>query len=488
MSKAKSSKKSSSPTFTYEGAVTLFKQGQEEVVDVLLEMTARIKELEGMKAKNSKNSSKPPSSDGLSKPAPKGLRKKSKRKSGGQKGHKGSSLKRKKKPDIIEVHNVDHCENCGCNLEDEKVLREQSRQVFDIPPVQLVVTEHRTQVKRCSCGHITMSQFPDGVNAPVQYGSRIKAMSVYLNQYQLLPYARLCETMRDLFKAPLSEGTLANMIHQAGELSQKSVDQIRETLLESKVVHFDETGMRRKGKTNWMHYACTPKMSLFTLHKKRGKEAMDAAGVLPEFKGTAIHDYWKSYYQYDCAHALCNVHHLRDLIYIHEQLGQNWAKEAIETLLQIKKSVDTAKQEGKSLLSSKTVQNHEIKWDEILKKGYAENPDLPPPKKKKRGRVAKGKARNLIERFDHQRHEVLAFMYNFDIPFDNNLAENGIRMNKVKQKISGCFRSIEYSEDFCKIRSYICTARKNAIGAFNSIIQLFEGHSILDLISNSVAE
>lgn len=202
---------------------------------------------------------------------------------------------------------------------------------------------------------------------------------------------------------------------------------------------------------------------------------MDAAGVLPVFEGAAIHDYWKSYYQYECSHALCNAHHLRDPTYVHEQMDRPWAEEAIETLLAIKESVDAAKAEGQAALPLETLRHHEHRWEEILGKGYAANPDPPPPKKKKRGPRAKGKALNLVERFDHRRNEVLAFMHDFDIPFDNNLAERDLRMNKVKQKISGGFRSTLHSEDFCRIRSYICTARKNATGAFEALSGLFRG-------------
>ena len=421
------------------------------------------------------SSSKPPSSDGLAKPAPKSRRTSSGRKPGGQKGHKGHTLQASKKPDTIETHRVGHCEKCGLDLGDKEAQRVEKRQVHDIPPVKLLVTEHRVEVKQCPCGHVNKAAFPDGVGAPVQYGPRIKAAAIYLNGYQLLPYARLCETLRDLFGISISEGTLANMVRQAGQLAEESVDRIREALGASAVVHFDETGMRRNGKTNWMHCACTPTMSLFTLHARRGREAMDDAGVLPGFEGTAIHDYWKSYYQYECPHALCNAHHLRDLTYIHEQLGQPWAEEAIETLLSIKESVEAAKAAGLAALTPKMLRRHELRWDGILGKGYAANPDPPPPKKKKRGPRAKGKARNLVERFDHRRHEVLAFMHDFDIPFDNNLAERDLRMNKVKQKISGGFRSTKHSEDFCRIRSYICTVRKNATGAFEALSGLFRG-------------
>ncbi|WP_136062248.1 IS66 family transposase [Pontiella sulfatireligans] len=468
---------------TREDALAVFRLGPDAVADVLLGMDeriraqdARIAKLEGMMAKNSRNSSKPPSSDGLAKPAPKSLRKKSGRKPGGQQGHPGGTLERRKNPDVVEAHRVDRCEKCGCDLRNEKAQGMEQRQVFDIPPVELLVTEHQAEVKQCACGHTTTAAFPEGVVAPVQYGPCIKATAIYLNGYQLLPYARLCETLRDLFNTPLSEGTLANMVRQAGRLAQGSVDGIRDALGAAAVVHFDETGMRRNGKTNWMHCASTPTMSLFTLHNRRGMEAMDAAGVLPGFAGTAVHDYWKSYYHYKCSHALCNAHHLRDLTYIHEQMEQPWAEEAIGTLLSIKEGVEAAKAAGSAALAPDTLRDFEQRWQQVLDQGYAANPDPPPPKKKKRGPPAKGKARNLVERFDHRRREVLAFMHDFDIPFDNNLAERDLRMNKVKQKISGCFRDTGHSEDFCRIRSYICTARKNTTGAFEALSGLFQAH------------
>lgn len=482
MSKNPPQENTTPPALTREDALAVFRLGPDAVAETLVGMDARIRmqdariaRLEGMLAKNSRNSSKPPSTDGPAKPAPKSRRRKSGRKPGGQEGHKGETLRPSQTPDMVETHGVDRCEKCGCDLRNEVAQGVERRQVFDIPPVEPAVTEHRAESKRCACGHTTKAAFPEGVGAPVQYGPRIRAAAVYLNGYQLLPYARLCETLRDLYGAPVSGGTLANMLRRGGRLAGESVDGIREALAASPAVHFDETGLRRNGKTHWMHCASTPSLSLFTLHAKRGAEAMDAAGVLPGYRGTAIHDHWKPYHRYECSHALCNAHHLRDLAYIHEQMGQPWAGEAIETLVSIKDGVDAAKAAGLAALAPETLRDFEQRWDAILAQGYAANPDPPPPEKKKRGPPAKGKARNLVERFDLRRGEVLAFMHDFGIPFDNNQAERDLRMNKVKQKVSGGFRSVAHSDDFCRLRSYICTARKNAVGAFEALCGLFTG-------------
>jgi transposase len=380
------------------------------------------------------------------------------------------------KPDHTIIYPVDQCQSCGHRLADEASIDVEKRQVFDIPPIQMEVTEHKAQIKECShCGHLNKAAFPEQVKAPVQYGPRLKAIAVYLRQYQLLPYNRTRELFRDLFSTDLSEGTLTNITDTCSELLEHPIDQIQKQLEQSPVVNFDETGSSVYGKRQWLHSASTPNLTYFEIHPKRGSHAMDHMGILPNFKGRAIHDFWKPYFKYHCDHGLCNAHHLRELIFLHEQHGQRWAKNMIDCLIDIKKAVDEAKISTDTLLK-KQIHKFETRYQNILDKGYNENP-LPKKKstKKKRGRPKKSKARNLLERLDEHRKEVLAFMYDFKVPFDNNLAERDLRMAKVQQKISGTFRSQDGANAFCRIRSYISTTRKNAVNAIEAIVNAFAG-------------
>jgi len=478
---------------TRQEAEAIYDAGKETVVRVLLMMDARIRaleervqSLENQLAKNSRNSSKPPSSDGFKKPAPKSLRKKGKRKSGGQPGHTGHTLKMADKPDHTEVHRVKECEHCGRSLADQSADSVEKRQVHDLPPLRLIVTEHHAETKTCSCGHLNKAAFPEGVNAPAQYGEGIKAAAVYLKNYQFLPYDRTCELLNDVFGCPMSEGTLCNIIAQSHTLAAAPVEKIKALIEQAAVAHFDETGSRVDGKLWWLHSASTAQATYYDIHRKRGSEAIDHIGILPDFLGRAIHDFWKPYFGYDCLHGLCNAHHLRELIFVHEQHQQDWADRMIDCLLDIKEAVDLAKQ-NTDHLPAKQIQAFEARYQQILDEGYAQNPLPPLPRnaKKKRGRRKKTKARNLLERLDEHRAEALAFMYDFNVPFDNNQAERDLRMMKVQQKISGMFRTEDGAKAFCRIRSYISTARKNAVGAMDALTRLFSGNPFVPTFDTS---
>jgi len=446
----------------------------------------RVRHLEEQLAKNSRNSSKPPSSDGFKKPSPKSLRRKGQRKSGGQPGHTGHTLKMVEKPNYTEVHHVDLCKSCRRSLTDQEPDSVEKRQVHDLPPRRLIVTEHQAEIKKCSCGHLNKAAFPEGVNAPTQYGDGVKAAAVYVKNYQYLPYERACELLDDLLGCPLSEGTLANIISQCDDLAEKPVAQIKEIIEQTSVAHFDETGSRVESKLWWLHSASTANATYYDIHRKRGSEAIDAIGILPDFTGRAIHDFWKPYFGYSCLHGLCNAHHLRELIFVHEQHQQDWANHMIDCLLEIKAAVDQAKHTTDHL-DEKQIQDFEAHYQQILDEGYARNPlaPLPPNTKKKRGRRKKSKPRNLLERLDEHRREALAFMYDFNVPFDNNLAERDIRMMKVQQKISGMFRTEDGAKAFCRIRSYISTARKNAVGAMDALTRLFSGNPFVPVFDTS---
>lgn len=474
----------------------IYELGPEAVVKALCDLSAenaalreenvllqeRLKTLEERLAQNSHNSSKPPSSDGHDKPAPRSLRPRAERKSGGQPGHKGYTLKMVKNPEHIVRHRVDKCEKCGRSLKEKKATDIERRQVFDIPPVKIEVTEHQAELKKCLCGHLNKAAFPEDVTAPVQYGPDIRAKAVYLRDYQLLPLERTCEVLRDFFGCEMGEGTLNNTANKCSQVLEEPVEEIKQHLIGSPVVNFDETGCRVNSERQWLHVAGTENLTYYQIHPKRGSIAMDEMGILPHFAGTAIHDFWKPYFKYKSKHGLCNAHHLRELTFVYEVKGQVWAKHMIDCLLNIKKTVDEAKILTDSL-PEKQIRKFEEDYEKILKEGYAKNP-LPEKStsgKKKRGKRKKSKARNLLERLDNYREEALGFMYDFSVPFDNNLGERDVRMMKVQQKISGCFRSEDGAKVFSRIRSYISTARKNGINAIDALKKAIAGVPFMPL-------
>ena len=260
-------------------------------------------------AKNSRNSSKPPSSDGFKKPSPKSLRKKGKRKSGGQPGHTGHTLKRVETPDHIQVHHVEECECCRRSLADQPAESVEKRQVHDLPVLRLIVTEHQAEIKQCSCGRLNKATFPEGVHAPVQYGPGVKAAAVYLKNYQFLPFERTCELLGDLFGCGISEGALANILAGCAQRLKDPLLSIKEHIEQASVAHFDESGSRVESKLWWLHSASTANATDYDIHRKRGSEAMDHIGILPDFTGRAVHDFWKPYFGYCCLHGLCNAHY-----------------------------------------------------------------------------------------------------------------------------------------------------------------------------------
>ena len=316
----------------------------------------------------------------------------------------------------------------------------------------------------------------------MQYGSGVKATAVYLKNYQFLPYERTCELLGDLFGCAMSEGTLANLIDECHERLEAPVQQIKAQIAQAPVAQFDESGARVEKKLWWLHAASTITATHYDIHPKRGTAAMDAIGILPDFGGRAIHDFWKPYFRYGGTHGLCNAHHLRELIFVHEQYQQDWAEAMIHCLLDIKAAVALSKP-----LTATQIQLFESRYQSILNDGYAANPLSVSPDSagKKRGRTKKTKPRNLLERLDTHRLEVLAFMYDFNVPFDNNLAERDIRMMKVQQKISGTFRSESGAHAFCRIRSYISTARKNALGAMEAILRVFAGNPFVPVANTT---
>jgi transposase len=446
-----------------EAATELFFQ----LLEKYKALEARVKELEHQLAKNSHNSSKPPSSDGFKKKT-KSLRTRSGRSVGGQKGHRGTTLRRVEKPDETVIHKVETCEKCHRSLKKSPVVDYEKRQVFDIPLVKIKVTEHQGEIKECPrCSTINKASFPASVTQPVQYGTELKGRAVYLTVRHHIPYERTAEILWDFYEAQVSVATIFKANNECSQAVTESVAAIKEQLIASEVVNFDESGLRCEKKNHWIHSAGTPVLTHYTAHTKRGKEAMDAAGILPNFKGRAVHDHFKSYFNYDCLHSLCNAHHLRELIFLYERDKQNWAKSMIKLLLHIKEAVDQAKSEGKNHLSDEALRAFRHRYRRLIRQGLKANPNRDPARKK----LKRSKAQNMLRRLQDFEEEVLAFMTDFRVPFDNNLAERDIRMIKLQQKISGCFRTKKGAEMFCRIRSYISTAQKQNY----NIMQVLKG-------------
>ena len=463
----------------------VYAQGEEAVialVEGLLErinaLEERVEALENQLKKDSHNSSKPPSSDGFK---TKSLRQKSDRPSGGQPGHPGSNLEWSDTLASTEIHSVLSCQGCGNSLLNTAVQSWDVRQVHDLPPTQLEVTEHQCEVKCCpKCGIVNRGQFPSGVQHPIQYGARLEAWIVYLMVVQLLPSLRICQMLKEAFGISVSEGTLYNIRKRCFDALEGPEQAIKEALQVSKVVHFDETGFRVASQLWWLHVGCTDSLTFYFIHTKRGKKAMDAMGLLPDFKGNAVHDGWASYSQYACQHSLCNAHHLRELIFILEEYKQSWAQEMIDLLVEMNLAVNLAKNTGLTSLESFQVTGFEQNYGEILERGLKENLALPIPENapKRKGRPKQSKAKNLLDRLKSHSEAVLRFIHNFQVPFDNNQAERDIRMMKLKQKISGSFRSESGAEIFSRIRGYLSTLQKQGHDLFDALVQLFRGAPI----------
>lgn len=449
----------------------------EGLLERIEQLEARVEALESQKSKHSRNSSKPPSGDGFGKRT-RSLRSKSERSSGGQAEHPGTTLEWSEEVDWVVDHPVEQCLGCGASLADEPVEGHIIRQVHDLPPLEIEITEHQAEVKCCPvCGLENQGRFPTEVSHAVQYGSVLKGVMVYLMEGQLLPSGRTVEVLDEVFGASVSEGTLYNVRAQCFEAIEPITTAIATTLQQTTVEHFDETGMRINGKLWWLHVACTSGLTYYFVHPKRGKAAIDDMNILPGFQGKAVHDSWHSYGSYEsCTHYLCNAHHLRELTFIFERYEQPWAFQMLLLLGTIKHQVDLAKAKGQSILAPELVLEFEHRYQAVLEQGLAANPPPPPTEgKPKRGRVKQSPPRNLLNRLKLNQAAVLGFMHDFVVPFDNNQAERDLRMMKLKQKISGGFRSAEGAKMFCRIRGYLSTLRKQGIPVLDALVSLFMG-------------
>lgn len=423
---------------------------------------------------DSHNSHTPPSSDQSR--LPKSLRAPSDRPPGAQEGHRGHHLAFSENPDHIKRHRLDRCEHCGADVSEAPVQEILRRQVYELPPLRLEITEHQAEVKRCPCCQKTLqAPFPEGVDQKSQYGPRVKGLLVYLNNYQLVPYQRIGELFYDLFAQPLSAGLIYTANQSASERLSATEAHIKAALTCAPVVHFDETGLYEKGKRIWLHSASTEHYTYDKADQKRGKQAMDRAGILPDFTGVAVHDHFESYTSYEiCAHAFCNAHHARELTCAYEQDHKTWAKEMKDLLFEIKDTVEHEKAQGKSTLDPAQRDAFRLRYRTLIETAKKDYPDPPPKEKGQRGRLKQDKSKNLLDRLERYETDTLRFMYDFRVPFDNNLAERDLRMIKVKQKISGTFRSEEGSAFFCRIRGVISTWRKQGQHILESLTRCFQ--------------
>ncbi len=453
----------------------LFRLIEEQQLE-LATLKAQVKELEARLATNSRNSSKPPSSDSFAKKT-KSLRQPSSKKSGAQTGHPGSTLSYVETPDRLVIHDPVQCATCGCALgEVSATLCPERRQVFDLPPLKLEVTEHKVSVKECpQCDHKNVGAFPESVPTGPSYGEGVRSLALYLNKEHFIPSLRTCAIVQDLFNQLLAEGTLQRAVEfcalELGEVEEV----IKEAVVHARVGHFDETGMHVAGKRGWLHSASTAHWTHYAYHDKRGCVATEEIGILPQFTGRACHDGYQAYMTYACAHSLCNAHHLRELTFLDEQLGRAWAHEMKALLLEIKQRVDEAKQRGDSGLPGQREASFTQRYEEVLRKGFAAEAKEPAPASGKRGRKKQSKAKNLLDRLRKYKEETLCFMKDFAVPFDNNLAERDLRMMKVQQKVSGCFRTEQGARDFCRIRSYISTMKKQGHNVLEALRSVFAG-------------
>jgi transposase len=459
----------------------LEKFDKEQLIDLLLllfeqnaALELRVAELEERINQNSTNSSKPPSSDGYDKPSPKSLRKKSGKKPGGQYGHQGHGLKISREIKRTVEIKPEICPCCGNDLHGQEGKRVESRYEHEIPEVTVETTRYDVFERQCpQCGTVSRGGFPERVTGTQQYGPRLRAYMVMLLQYGMVGMQRLKNIIAALFGVRISEGTIASTVGRCAGRLGEAVEAIKGAVIRSPVVCFDETGMRNRGVLWWLHTASTGGLVYLQIHPKRGNEAMEAIGILPVFCGVAVHDCLKSYWAYVCLHALCNAHVLRELVGILENTGQAWAGKMIDLLVAMKDVVQKYRESGRKELSAYYRQKFSEAYDKLVRAGQRVNPAAVKVEGK-RGRTKQSKGRLLVDRLKEHKEEYLRFIRDFDVPFDNNQAERDFRMGKVKQKVSGCFRSDEGALAFATIQTFIQTIHKHHLSIWDELVKVFQ--------------
>lgn len=434
----------------------------------LEEQSTKITELEARLNQNSKNSSKPPSSDGFTKP--RSLRKSNGKKVGGQPGHKGSGFKLRNPPDFIISHNPLNCSSCA-DADTCMAIRHVSNRRYEVDiEIKAKTTEHQVLCVTCPRTNESLTgHFPVGINSTVQYGVNLKALAVSLNTIGMVSLNHIHKILSDVFDVPLSAATIATMVKKCAHAVSKTVSDVKDVILGEPLIHFDETGIRIDGKLHWAHIACTKNLTYLSIQEKRGNEGMDAASILPNYDGTGIHDCWSSYFKYDrIRHGLCCSHLLRELTAVTENYHQKWAQKLADLLLEMKHTKERFILEGQYEAPEYVWQKYSKKYDEIVGEAQAQNP-LPEKDPRKKGRPSRGKVGALVDRLLLRKDQWLLFFTDWTVPFSNNQAEQDFRMFKVKQKVAGCFRTKEGTEDFACITSFVSTARKRGISPFSAI-------------------
>jgi transposase len=462
---------SSGPVASYEQLAALVVEQAAQIE----RLTARVAELERRLGLNSRNSSKPPSSDGLAKPMPRSLRERSGRRPGGQPGAEGTTLRQVADPDEVVEHRPGSCRGCRAGLGGATVASVVVRQVFDVPAIRVRVIEHRLLACRCGgCGTVTDATVPAGVGAPVQYGPGITAIVVYLAVRQHLPVDRLAEVCAEVLGVRVSTGWIAGRLRPAAQALTGFTERAAAAVRAAPVAHFDESGARVAGRNRWLHSASTPTLTCYHLDDKRGKAAMDAAGILPAFGGVAVHDCWPAYFRYtSIAHAVCNAHILRELTGWHETDPQRqaWAKDTIDLLVEANQAVVAARAAGRTGLDCTQLAAFDLRWGEHIAAAYTVNP------RPEAGRGVRIVA--LIDRLRTATTEIWRFTRDFAVPFDNNQAERDIRMVKLQVKISGTWRTVDGARDWLTIRAYISTIAKNGLNIHQALRDALTGNAWL---------
>jgi transposase len=442
-------------------------------------LRARVEKLEAERNRHSGNSSKPPSSDTVTQRAAQNARRaswgkqKKGRKPGKQPGSEGRNLAQVATPDLVVRHAPGRCPACQACLGDAPVVGVEIRQVFDLPDPRLVVAEHRVERRHCSCGIATSGAFPPEAAAPACWGPRVRAVAAYLVVRQHLPVARTAELLEDVLGVPVSTGWLAGLPAQAVDGLGGFIADLKSRLCAAPLLHVDETGGRTSGTREWIHVASTPLLTLLDCHPRRGVEATDAIGVLPGFGGVAMHDRWTPYWRNGCTHAVCGAHLLRDLAGVAEIASQaSWAEAMARLLLDAKEQAEQARTAGAGAVEEATRERIRQRFDEIVAEGMAANPT---PLRWSGRTPLERRSYNLVVALGEHKDEALRYLDDTSLPFDNNQAERDLRMVKLQQKVSGCFRTHVGARRFCAIRSYISTAQKHGVRALDVLVQLFGG-------------
>ena len=467
-----------------------------EIINLLLQtnldLQHRVQELENRLNLNSSNSSIPPSKDPLSKKVKnsRNSRENTGKLPGGQPGHPGKTLVPKNEPDDVIDYTADFCSHCNSILSTTDQFFVEERQEVEIPEVQAQYIAHRIYACTCPrCNSLNKGEFPSHIKHKIQYGFRLTAFVAYLAAYQLIPVKRLTETLIDLLGCPISQGTVINMTQRVSSNLDEFTETVKNLLIHSPVIHNDETGAKKGKEKRWLHVACTPLLTLYGIFSSRGKEAIDALGILPNFLGVVTHDFWGPYLKYPCKHAYCNAHIIRELTRVDDETGQQWAIKLRSLLVKAKKIAELYHKDGLVVPDKKLKIVHQS-YLKLVAEGFAENPPPPIPEKKTRGRKKQVTALNLLDRLSKHQDDILRFLYDPLVPFDNNQAERDIRMAKLKMKISGAFRSNKGADTFCKLRSYISTMKKQKVSIIDGLILASMGEPWLpgQIISHETLE